>query len=96
LPKGERDLLAAASSASQSLRSLLNRALDFRAWPAALSSRMRNPAMQPSSAGNRWMRSGHRPSGGPAAAFDCPGHPRRTSCDADALRQIASNLLATQ
>lgn len=96
LPKGERDLLAAASSASQSLRSLLNRALDF----SRLASGAFKPHAQPCDATQlcRQALEAIRPQAqrkGLQLHLDAQGaSPSNILVDADALRQIASNLLA--
>ncbi|MGG2099349.1 sensor histidine kinase [Stenotrophomonas sp. NRRL B-14846] len=96
LPKGERDLLAAASTASQSLRSLLNRALDF----SRLASGAFKPHAQACDAVQlcRQALEAIRPQAqrkGLQLHLDTQdASPSNILVDADALRQIASNLLA--
>lgn len=96
LPKGERDLLAAASTASQSLRSLLNRALDF----SRLASGAFKPHAQACDAVQlcRQALEAIRPQAqrkGLQLHLDVQdASPSNILVDADALRQIASNLLA--
>lgn len=96
LPKGERDLLAAASSASQSLRGLLNRALDF----SRLASGSFRPHAQACDATQlcRQALEAIRPQAqrkGLQLHLDAPAEPSPIILvDSDALRQIASNLLA--
>ncbi|MCU1067745.1 ATP-binding protein [Stenotrophomonas maltophilia] len=96
LPKGERDLLAAASTASHALRSLLNRALDF----SRLASGAFKPHPQPCDAAQlcRQALEAIRPEArrkGLQLHFDAGNaSPSFILVDADALRQIASNLLA--
>jgi two-component system sensor histidine kinase EvgS len=94
LPKGERDLLRLPAAPANPAQPVEPRT-GFSRLASGASSRMRNPAMQPSSAGRRWRRSGHRPSGGLQLHLDAQGaSPSNILVDADALRQIASNLLA--
>lgn len=96
LPKGERDLLAAASSAGQSLRGLLNRALDF----SRLASGAFRPHAQACDATQlcRQALEAIRPQAqqkGLQLHLDAPTEPSPIiRVDIDALRQIASNLLA--
>jgi two-component system sensor histidine kinase EvgS len=95
LPKGERDLLAAASTASHSLRSLLNRALDF----SRLASGGFRPHAEPCDAAQlcRQALEAIRPQAqrkGLQLRLDAPAAPSPIILvDIDALRQIASNLL---
>lgn len=96
LPKGERDLLAAASSASQSLRSLLNRALDF----SRLASGAFRPHVQACDAAQLCQQAldavrPHAQRKGLQLLLDAPAGPSPIILvDSDALRQIAGNLLA--
>ncbi|MDA5337020.1 ATP-binding protein [Stenotrophomonas maltophilia] len=96
LRKAERDLLAAASHASQSLRGLLNRALDF----SRLASGAFKPHAHPCDIAQvcRQALEAIRPQAqrkGLTLHLDAPSTATTlVMVDADAVRQIASNLLA--